>query len=941
LFAVPCFAGEQLKATVASSGLVELERDGARVASLTPGLFEAEWRSASLGTGKAAEGRENVRIGQIKAPGGTIVDCEVTASSVTGGLRLAYKLTPRGQITLNSLHVSMDFPIGVIAGGAYAADGTQGTIPEQFGGTHIYSKPMKVLVLTLHDGTELTFRYDAPVQVLLQDNRQWGPTFSVRMGSSAGPARTWQAGETLDLAFELVSKEGIAMELDSPITIEAGPDWIPLALDLDIQPGSILDFSKMPWIDAPAGKHGWLIARDDGQFAYDDSPKTARRFYGVNLCFSAQYITHDESDRLADRLQRLGYNAVRFHHYEGELVDRSGGTSTVFNKDKLDQLDYLFAVLKKRGIYATTDLFVSRPVLAKEIWDGATGDVGMDNFKILVPVNEKAFDNWKTFTKNLLTHVNPYTGMTYAKDPALAWLSMINEGNCGNFLSQMDERIERDWRAAWNKWLAKRYPNVKALETAWGGPAGGDPAAGTVPIPKNVYQDSPQIRDLLVFLAETETGMFVRMKKFLRDEIGTKALLTNMNSWTNPLQYQAVRTDFDYVDDHFYVDHPQFLEKPWRLPSRCDNTSPVAGGATGGRHCTFTRLLNKPFTITEYNYSGPGRFRGVGGIITGCTAALQQWSGVWRFAYSHSRDNLFKPGTAGYFDLATDPLNQAAERATMCLFLRSDMAPAPHTVAVAMTRDELLTTGKYRLGIAPPWHALGLVTRVGTFVSDGRAKVPADIILPLGWKAGTAYQGGETLNADPYSPDTGGKVLAALKAHGWLSKNATDLSANVIQSETGELLVDAPKDMLVINTPMTAGGYAREGQTISAGSVSVKIDKTDSTVWVSSMEGKPIGKSKRLIVTHLTDLQNTGAKFGEKSRKTLLEWGRTPHLVKAGSATVTLRMDSARSARAWALTTSGKRAGEIPVVAKNKELTLKLDVAGPDGARMMYEVEVQ
>ena len=55
----------------------------------------------------------------------------------------------------------------------------------------------------------------------------------------------------------------------------------------------------------------------------------------------------------------------------------------------------------------------------------------------------------------------------------------------------------------------------------------------------------------------------------------------------------------DYVDDHFYVDHPEFVEQSWRLPSRCPNTSPIAGGAGGGRHITFTRLFDRPFTLTN------------------------------------------------------------------------------------------------------------------------------------------------------------------------------------------------------------------------------------------------------------------------------------------------------------------------------------------------------
>ena len=89
----------------------------------------------------------------------------------------------------------------------------------------------------------------------------------------------------------------------------------------------------------------------------------------MNFCFSAHYITHEQADQLADRLARLGYNSVRFHHYEGELTEGQRDR-TQLNPQKLDQLDYLFAALVKRGIYVTTDLFVSRPVNIASILPG-------------------------------------------------------------------------------------------------------------------------------------------------------------------------------------------------------------------------------------------------------------------------------------------------------------------------------------------------------------------------------------------------------------------------------------------------------------------------------------------------------------------------------------------------------------------------------------------
>jgi hypothetical protein len=938
----PARAADAYRALVSPGGRIHISRAGREVATITPGLMEATWRGGTFTDAEPGAEGQAAKRGQVRAPGGVIVDTELGMAPVAGGVRLAYRMVPRGEVRLNSFHVSVEFPIDVVRGGAYAADGETGTIPMEFGNVGLRTGDMREVSIPVRGDSSLHFRFASPTPALLQDNRQWGPTFSLRIGPQSGEGRTWRAGEALTLSFDLLAAEGMEVEQDGPVTITAGTDWIPLNVELDIEPGSALDFSAMGQLDAPAGKYGALIVRPDGQLAFERDPATPRRFYGVNLCFSAQYITHEQADRLADRLARIGYNTVRFHHYEGELVDRSNGTSTTLNPEKLDQLDYLFAALKKRGIYMTTDLFVSRPVFAAEIWPGESRDIPMDNFKMAVPVNGRAFENWKEFSRSLLGHVNPHTGLSYARDPAFGWLSMINEGNFGNFLGRVSGRLEQDWQAAWNAFLARKYGNRAAVAAAWGADPGGDPAAGSVPLYKDARDSSPKGQDLIVFLAETELTMFRRMKTFLRDELGTRALLTNMNAWTDPVQNQAVRADYDYVDYHFYVDHPQFLQRSWSLPSRCDNASPVAGGAGGGRHLSFIRLFGKPFTISEYNYSGPGRFRGVGGILTGCMAALQQHSVLWRFAYSHNRGNLFEPRTAGYFDIACDPLNLAAERAAICLYLRGDMSPAPHSVAIAMTTRELADHSRRRVDIAPPWHELALVTRVGTHVAPQPGPVPADIVIPLGWAEDpSAFSGGEVLRADPYTNETGETVLQAMRARGWLDGNVTDLSASRMESETGELLIDAPRDVMVLNTPRTAGCYAPEGQSVEAGPVRIAIDHTDATVWVSSLDGRPIGASRRLLVTHLTDLQNSGARFGEKARQTLYDWGSMPHLVLNGSATVAVRLANPERAQAWALSTGGRRLAPVATMVRDGMLVLPLQVAGPGGARMLYEIEVQ
>ena len=295
----------------------------------------------------------------------------------------------------------------------------------------------------------------------------------------------------------------------------------------------------------------------------------------------------------------------------------------------------------------------------------------------------------------------------------------------------------------------------------------------------------------------------------------------------------------------------------------------------------------------------------------------------------------------GYFDVATDPLSQASERATLCLYLRGDMKPAPHSVVVAMTEKEA-TSAKPMPGLAPGWHWAAWVTRVGTQVAgDAKALAAHTAVLPFGDES-RALAGDKSADIKPYGA-TPAQIMALLKDRKILGDtNPTDPAKNIYQSETGEITIDAARDMMSLDTPKTAGGYAPAGQTITTADkgLSIAIQDADATVWVSTLDGQPLSSSKRMLVTHLTDLQNTDIRYGEKARQTLLEWGKLPHLVRTGKAQVTLKHADAGKLKVWALATSGKRLAEVPATVADGKLQFTADVAGAEGARMLYEIAV-
>ncbi len=935
-----------LSAVVGADGRIHLSRGGKALCDLAAGLFNAKWAGAEAVADSQAQAAGDGRRMRIAIPGGGTVRVAATAAGRDGRLEAGYVFTPEADAELNTLHVAADFPVAALAGAAWKADGRAGVFPREFGDVVLANGPVRTLELATAAGERLEFAFPEPTMVLLQDNRKWGRTFSVRIHRTAGKGRAFKGGEAVKIAFTLSAPGGIDVEHDAPVTIEAGKDWIPLEAELDIEPGSALDFSKLGLQDAPAGKHGWLRAGGDGTFRFEKLPDRPQRFYGVNLCFSALFLPREEADRLAGRLARIGYNAVRVHHYEGELT-AGQADRTKLNPEKAEQLDYLLAALMKRGIYVTTDIFVSRPVDVARFAPGFEGGRKdrMNGYKVLVPVNEAAWEDWKAFARSFLTHVNPHTGRAYKDEPGLAWISLINEGNLGNFVGLVKELP--DYRRAWNAWLLGEYRDRAGLAAAWGAVLkdGEDPAAGTVGIDGSVHDQDARGRDLVRFLSKVDADFAARATKFLREELGCRALVTNVNAWTNPVTLQAARAGLDYVDDHFYVDHPHFLEQPWRLPSRCPNTSPIAAGAPGGRGVAFTRVFDKPWTLSEYNYSAPGRYRGVGGILTGSMGAVQDWGAIWRFAYSHSRDNVAKPGRLNYFDMAADPLGQAAERASLCLFLRGDMRRAPHSVAIAMTPADLGRPPERVPMLAPGWAWAAWVTRVGTQVVKDPAAPPAgDLVLPLGWATPAGDYTGASVAAgagDPYRLDDA-RLVELLRERGVLAEgNPTDPARNVFQSETGELLIDGPRDAMTLDTPRTAGGFAPAGARIATKSgVEVAVEGADATVWASSLDGAPIASSRRLLVTHLTDLQNSGIRYAERARQTLLDWGKLPHLVRAGRAEVRLKLAGPEAFKVWALAAGGKRLAGVPARVEGGSLVFTADVScgAGRGAVLCYEV---
>ena len=147
-----------------------------------------------------------------------------------------------------------------------------------------------------------------------------------------------------------------------------------------------------------------------------------------------------------------------------------------------------------------------------------------------------------------------------------------------------------------------------------------------------------------------------------------------------------------------------------------------------------------------------------------------------------------------------------------------------------------------------------------------------------------------------------------------------------------------------------------------------------TAVWASSLDGKPIAASSRILVSHVTDSKNTGARFDDPACRIWLDYGTTPALMRRGRAAIELTLapcagtgpDAQNSslpdgdnhsslvtrhsslpggalgaARVFRLSLTGHRIAEVPSIydAETGKLSFTADTAyDPDAATLYYEI---
>lgn len=686
---------------------------------------------------------------------------------------------------------------------------------------------------------------------------------------------------------------------DTDFTVEEGPDWVAFDYLRDIEPGSALDFSSVVPTDAPAGRHGWLKAVGD-HFEFEGLPGRSQRFYGINLCMSLNYPSHDEAETMITRFRRIGYNAIRIHHHDKGSVENSKDGLTL-NAANMDRLDYLIATAVSNGLYVTTDLYVSRSVKWRQIGIDRDGFVNSQGYKTLTVLHEPAFRDWQTHASNFLFHVNAYTGRRYVDEPALALLVTVNENWMSVGWKHVKDVPECD--PPYQRWKAGKIARY-----------GDGFMSGSLKPSFDRLDPWKDNAATSLFFAEMEAAAHERRARWLR-EIGVKTPLSAGNHGPDNAPNQMVRARcYDYVDDHSYEDHPTYLNKVHRyqLPKKCANRDfldPDAFNALSMNRKAFSRVAGKPFVSSEWNCCGPSEYRQVGGLYGGALFAAQDWGGVWRFAYAHNLKHLAdQPREPGAFDVSADPIMVAQERQIAALYLRRD------------------------LGV--------LSARVNFVVDDAALTPPPDPSArnPLASVPAQPRRKENLMFAARVSCGT--ERLAGAENFRLFDYARSDRPVPFADGRDGGAVVtDFSNRVFAVATARTCGIAGATGTVRRAGALAARIVRARAAVSAIALDGRPLESSGRILVSHLTDAKGRGAQFTRTADGLIhRSSGDGTILLRNGEAEIALRAASG-SWKAYALASTGARRFEVPVRFENGLLHFTARVRGTDGRAVMeYEI---
>jgi hypothetical protein len=666
----------------------------------------------------------------------------------------------------------------------------------------------------------------------------------------------------------------VLLAVQAPAPQDAG--WYEFRPEGDTGPSVV---GMEAWQDRPAGAKG-RIAREGDQLVQGGQPI---KLWGVNLCYAQTAPEKTLAGRRAAFYAKFGINTVRLHKF----ADGSGwagvlarNSCVAYDPAALDRLDYQVAKFKEAGIYlllssnfGTLSLGPddrARIPYVNEFGEARDGMVRAPQGALYFSEELQALQIEQMAT--LLRHRNPHTGLTYADDPAIAFVEAVNEQSA-LFYTTMDAlkkhpTLRSNASRLFCKWLTKRYPTDTALRDAWGrramdsfagegfpGPAESLTEGNIVPAGNPWFWDPDQLAgsqayrkqrllDTAVFLYDLEAAFYqkfvegVRKAGYAGEIIGSNWQAgRGVSHLLNLLADRRVGT----VDRHNYFGGGDASGKPF------DASSMLWAAGSGPLSTGFQQVADRPFMLSEWNHVWPNEHGVEGPALVGAYGmGLQGWDVSYLFQngddgrlsaqIGRERWDAMAPQVAGIFPAVARQVR------------RGDVDES-ELEAVLKVFPERLAAGE-----------VGYVDRteqVGDRKVFGTDKVPAGALAVARCVVEFVDRDEPTPMFDLAPHRTGGFLVSSTRQLAWKEGKSPAY--------------------VLINTPGTQAvvGFAT-GEVCRLADVAIRPGSAYGAFYVTAPgPGEAIAGADRVIVTLIGKARNTGQKLSPEGDR-LLARGEPP-----------------------------------------------------------------
>jgi hypothetical protein len=776
------------------------------------------------------------------------------------------------------LESARDVPLTLlIAGFNFEPHGSQGTLTLSHAGGKqtrlglpvrgIRSAPATSQAdLAFDKGGTVTLQIDPPCPVAFDNGMR------VVLASELFPKG--KRGVTLTLTFpDDLAFHATQADLDKFNRTLAGPDWFAFRPAQEVVPG-VIDVDR--WLDRPAGKHGGVRMVKD-HFACEDG--TPVKFWGVNLSYTASAPDRPTADFTAARFAKYGVNAVRMHKFsyptgQGGIGDPND--STRMDPKGLDRLDYFCAKLKEHGVYfgwSHTYGFHVVPGDRKRLlaYDEIAKNL-QGNTYAFIHFAEDVQDLMIEMVVNLLGHKNPYTGRTYADEPALCFLELQNEDDIFFYTSEKAFNACPTYRKRFLErfaaWLKERYGSQEKLREAWGDSLRATEMLADATI---VPQLNPwffgedhlpgrkggyrrRLLDTAGFLHHVQDRFYSRFVKAIRDA-GYRGPL-NGSPWQAPSMlphYYNLSSDYQvgYIDRHNYFGGtgPDMF------------TSMLTRPGSGYLGTGLQQVIDRPFALSEWIHVYPNVYAAEGpALVAAYGMGLQGWDASYEFQ-SQANHRTFDE-TAGGFPWgvweADVPTSLGQFPALARVVYRGDVREG-EVISVRRVSPDDLAEGRFPFS--------DKVEQKGDVKSFG-GSVPAEALA-----AGRVVVAFTDKSQPPLLPD--------------MSRYRRD---SVIESVTGQLTWDTSgQGFFTVNTAGTKAvvGFTG-GKEQTLGDVKVRLETPFASLFLTALErGKDLATGERALLSVLARQSNTGFTYFAPDHK-ILKNGGPPILLEPVKATLAI-----------------------------------------------------